>query len=114
MALYYSDPNNKQHVSSILQKCQDDPRCTAHKKIKPGLHLDIVVTVAEHACDHVLKRVLRLSAYRFQIFLLKYEYLRSLQLLTKAYVESLKNMLAILTTAMETRLLKDTQNVCNS
>ena len=26
--------------------------------LKPGLH--IVVTIAEHACDHVLKRVLKL------------------------------------------------------
>ena len=26
MILYYSDPYNKQHVSSIVQKCQDDTR----------------------------------------------------------------------------------------
>ena len=90
MILCYSDPNNKQHVSSILQKCQDDTRCTAYKKVKAGLHPDIVITIAEHACDHVLKRVLKLSAYRFQIFFVKYEYLRSLQLLTKAYGGSLK------------------------
>ena len=56
-----------------------------NKKVKPGLHLDIVITNAEHAYDHVLKRVLMLSAYRFQIFLVKYEYLGSLQQLTKAY-----------------------------
>ena len=104
MILYCSDPHNKQHVSSILQKCQDDTRCTAYKKLKPHLHLDIVITIAEHACDNVLKRVLKLSAYLFQIFLVKYEYLRSLQLLTKAYGESLKNVLAILTTYMEIRL----------
>ena len=42
--------------------------------------LDIVVTIAEHACDHVLKRVLKLSAYLLHIFLVKDEYLRSLQL----------------------------------
>ena len=58
----------------------DDRRCTAYKKFSPGLHLDKVVTIAEHACNHVLKRVLKLSAYRLQIFLVKYEYLRSLQL----------------------------------
>ena len=104
MILYYSDPNNKQHVSSILQKCQDDTRHTAYKKLKPGVHLGIVITIAEHACDHVLKRVLKLSANRFQIFLLKCEYLRSSQLFTKAYGESLKNVLAIFTPYMETRL----------
>ena len=56
------------------------------KDVKPtrnsnGLHLDKVVTIAEHACDHhVLKRVLKLSTYQLQVFLVKYEYLRSLQL----------------------------------
>ena len=39
-----------------------------------------VVTVAKHAGGHVLKRVLKQSAYRLQIFLVKYEYLRALQL----------------------------------
>ena len=39
-----------------------------------------VMTIAKHACDHVLKKVLKQSAYRLQIFLVKYEYLRSLQL----------------------------------
>ena len=38
------------------------------------------MTIAKHACDHVLKRILKQSAYRLQIFLVKYEYLRSLQL----------------------------------
>ena len=42
--------------------------------------LRIVVTIAQHACDRVLKRVLKLSTYRLQIFLVTYEYLRSLQL----------------------------------
>ena len=41
--------------------------------VKPGLH--IVVTIAEHACDRVPKRLLMLSSYRLQIFLMKYEYL---------------------------------------
>ena len=53
---------------------------TAYKKLKSGLHLDIVVTITEHACDHALKGILKLLAYRLQIFLVKYEYLRSLQL----------------------------------
>ena len=35
--------------------------------LKPGFH--IVVTMAEHACDHVLNRVLKLLIYRLQIFL---------------------------------------------
>ena len=47
-------------------------------RLKPGLH--IVVTIGEHACDHVLERVLKLSAYRSEIFLVKYQYLPSLQL----------------------------------
>ena len=38
-----------------------------HAKVKSGLH--IVITIAEHACDHVLKNVSKLSTYRFQIFL---------------------------------------------
>ena len=46
--------------------------------VKPDLHM--VVTIAQHACDRVLKRVLKLSTYRLQILLVKYEYLPSLQL----------------------------------
>ena len=46
--------------------------------VKPGLHI-VVVTIAQHACDRVLNRILKLSTYRLQIFLVKYEYLRSLQ-----------------------------------
>ena len=46
--------------------------------VEPGLH--IVVTIARHAYDRLLKRVSKLSTYRLQIFLVKYEYLRSLQL----------------------------------
>ena len=90
----YSDSNNKQHVSPTLRKCQDVTRCTTYKKLKPGLRLNIVITITEHACGHVLKK---LSEYPFQIFLVKYEYLRSIQLLTKAYGESLRNVLTILT-----------------
>ena len=46
--------------------------------LKPGLH--IVVTIAELASDVAPKRILRLSIHGLQIFLVKYEYLRSLQL----------------------------------
>ena len=46
--------------------------------IKPVLHM--VVTIAEHASDVAPNRILRLSIHRLQIFLAKYEYLRSLQL----------------------------------
>ena len=45
--------------------------------VKSGLH--IVLTIAQHARDRVLKRVLKLSTYRLQIFLVKYEYMRSLK-----------------------------------
>ena len=34
--------------------------------------LDMVVTIAQHACDRVLETVLKLSTYRLQIFLVKY------------------------------------------
>ena len=46
--------------------------------LKPDL--DIVVTIATHTCDQVLKRVLKLSTCQLQIFLVNYEDLQSLQL----------------------------------
>ena len=46
------------------------------KYFKPGL--DIVVRVAEHACDDASKRIFRPSANRLQIFLVRDQYLRSL------------------------------------
>ena len=49
-----------------------------NSSVKLGFHM--VITIAEHACDHVLKRVLKLIIYRLQIYLVKHEYLRSLQL----------------------------------
>ena len=85
--------------------------------LKPGLH--IVVTIAEHACDDVLKRVFKLLIYRLQIFLVKYEHCNHLQLCEdQAIREKLKkrvcnhvlailrrpdHVLAILTTYMEPR-----------
>ena len=47
-------------------------------------YLHIVVVIAPYTGDRVLKRVLKLSMYRLQTFLLKYNYVK-----TKAYVESL-------------------------
>ena len=47
-------------------------------RLKPGLHID--VTIAEHACSHALKRILKLSTYRLQIFLVTCDCLRSVQL----------------------------------
>ena len=39
--------------------------------LKPGLY--IVVTIAEHASDVAPKKILRLSIYQLQIFLVKCE-----------------------------------------
>ena len=47
--------------------------CYSRRCLKPGLH--IVVTVAESACNDASKRILRLSIYPFQIFLVKQQYL---------------------------------------
>ena len=92
----------KKYLQS-LQKVE--PSSTA--SVKLGLQ---VVTIAEHACDHVLNRFLKLSACQFQILLVKYEYLRSIQLcedqgiLGKLKKRVLQHVLAIVTTYMETRL----------
>ena len=75
---------------------------------KPGLH--IVVRIAEHACDDASKTILKLSIYLLQVFLVKHQYLRSLQRYgDQAMSGQLKKhvceqVLAILTTYMETRL----------
>ena len=50
------------------------------QEIQAGSPSKKIVTIAKHAYSHVLKRVFKQSAYRLQIFLVKYEYLRSLQL----------------------------------
>ena len=72
--------------------------------VKPDLHM--VVTIAQHACDRVLKRVLKLSTYRLQIFLAKYAYLRSLQLFEDQGIcgKLKRHELTIFTTYMETKL----------
>ena len=41
--------------------------------VKPRLH--IVRTVAEHACNDVSNRILKLSVCELQIFLVKHQYL---------------------------------------
>ena len=46
--------------------------------VKSGLHT--VLTIAQNDYNRVLKRVLQLSTYRLQIFLVKYEYPRPLEL----------------------------------
>ena len=64
-------------------------------RLKPGLH--IVATIAEHACGHVLNRVLKLLIYRSQTFLVKYKHMRSLQLCEDQGIPGkLKNMFATL------------------
>ena len=71
------------------------------------------------ACHHVPKRVLKLSAYRLQIFAVNDEYLGSLQLCEDQGIHRKfkkrvrKHVLAILTAHMETRLSKDAQDVYN-
>ena len=67
-------------------------------------NLHIVVTIAQHAWDRVLKRVLKLSKYRLQIFLVKYEKLRSLQQCEGQGIRGKLKKHAILATEMETRL----------
>ena len=82
--------------------------------VKPGLH--IVVKIAEHACEHALKKISNLSTYQLQIFPAKYEYLRSLHLCKDQGIhETLKkrtrkHMLVVLTTYMEARFKT---NLCN-
>ena len=57
----------------------------------------MVVTIAVHACDHVLKRVLKVVIYRSQTFLVKYKHLRSLQVCEDQGIpEKLKNVFAAL------------------
>ena len=72
--------------------------------VKSGLHMVL-------AFDRVLKRFffLKLSTYRLQIFLVKYEYLRSLELCEYQGVRGklkkpCKHVLQIHTTYMEIRL----------
>ena len=64
-------------LQNAAYTCRNTQVCGL-SRLKPGFH--VVVTIAEHACDHVLNRVLKLLIYRSQTFLVKYKHLRSLQL----------------------------------
>ena len=74
----------------------------------PGLH--VVVTIAEHVCDYVSKRVLKLLKYQLQIFLVKDHYLESLQLYGDQFIpgqlkkRAHQHVLPIFNNYMETRL----------
>ena len=78
--------------------------------LKPGLH--IVVIIAEHVCDYVLKSALKLLTYKLQIFLVKSlaNYLQLLQLFRNETIPGQpkkrvrKHVPAILMTCMDTRL----------
>ena len=82
--------------------------CKFHITLKPGLH--IVVRVAEHACDDASKRILKLSTYLLQTFLVRDQYLQSLlpyrdqAIAAQLKKHVLKPMFAILMTHIETRL----------
>ena len=57
--------------------------------LKPSLHM--VVTIAEHVCDDAVKSIQKLSAYRWQISLVKDQYLRPFNNMeTKPYLDSFK------------------------
>ena len=92
----------------FLSLCLRSLRFIWRPGFKPGLL--IVVTITEHASDVAPKGILRLLIHRLQIFLVKYGYLRSLQLCEdQGICEKLKkrvrnHVLAILTTYVETRL----------
>ena len=68
------------------------------------------MTIAQYPCDRILKTVLNLSTYRLQIFLMKYEHLRLLQLCKDQGIHGKlkkpvrKHVLVIFGTYMETRL----------
>ena len=78
--------------------------------VQLSYYLHRVVTISQYACNRVLKRVLKLSTYRLEIFFVKYEYLQSLQLCEdqgrrgKRKKLVCKHVLTIFATYMETRL----------
>ena len=92
--------------------CGNTQVCSLNR-LKPGLH--IVETIAEQACDHVLKRVLKLLIYRLETFVVNYKYLLSLQLCGDQGIpgklkKPVRNLvLVILTTYTETRLTSCSQ-----
>ena len=62
---------SKNSSLNIMFECVNSP--VASLDLKPGLHM--VVTVVAHACDDASKRILKLSIYPLQIFLVKHQYL---------------------------------------
>ena len=76
--------------------------------VYPGLH--IAITIVQHACHRVPKRVLKMSTYRLQIFPVKYYYLQPLQpcedqsIRGKLEKPICKHVLANFATFMGTRL----------
>ena len=64
----------------------------------------IVVTIAQQACDHVLKRALKLLIYRSQTFLVKYKLCEDQGIPGKLKKRVRNLVLAILMTYRETRL----------
>ena len=56
-----------QQSPTITATANDQNDCNRWDRIKPGL--PIVITISEHGSDDVPKRVLKLSTYRLQIFL---------------------------------------------
>ena len=59
------------------EKLLDPKYGSCEPTLKPGLH--IAVKIAEHVCDYVTRRILKLPTYQLQVFLLKDEHLLSLQ-----------------------------------
>ena len=95
----------------LFSKIQPKKTTKHETELKADLH--IVATIAEHVCDHVLERILKLSADQLQIFLVKYEYLRWWQLCEDQDIRAnlkkhvCNHVLAILTTYMDTMLKKN-------
>ena len=62
------------HKSEVIsQKVKPSAHILVLLRLKPGLHR--VVKIAEHVCDDASKRILKLSKYRLQLFLVKDRYL---------------------------------------
>ena len=86
----------------------EDMKDEISSTFNPGLH--IVVTIVEHVCECVQKKVLKLLRYRLEIFPVKDHYLESLQLYGEQFIPGQlkkfvrQHILPILNNYMETRL----------
>ena len=84
----------------MRRTCGNTQGCSL-SRLKPGLH----VTIAEQACYHVLKGVLKLLIYRWQTSLVKYIQLFEDQGIPGKLKKRVRNLvLTILTTYTEARL----------